>query len=120
MMQIPELWDQYRVDLHGWQQDRCNGALQVPAIVKGGATLRIIVSNGGGWEHVSVSTEGRCPVWAEMEFVKRQMWEADDVVMQLHVAESSHVNHHPYCLHMWRPLYEAIPFPPAWMVGPTS
>lgn len=47
-------------------------------------------------------------------------WDAEDVVMQLHPAQSVYVNHHPGCLHLWRPVSIAIPTPPAWMVGPKA
>lgn len=73
-------------------------------IVKcGSSRLKIICSDGWGWDHVSVSTHTRCPTWEEMCFVKDLFFEADEVVMQLHPAKSSYVNHHDFCLHLWRP-----------------
>ena len=66
-------------------------------------TLTVIFSDGEGWEHVSVSTRGRCPNWDEMVFVKNLFWGPDDVVMQLHPPQSAYVNNHPHCLHLWRP-----------------
>src|SRR5262245_31599125 len=47
------------------------------------------------WEHVSVSCEDRCPIWAEMHLVKQIFWKPEEVVMQLHPAESDYVNCHP-------------------------
>ncbi|EFH8163197.1 hypothetical protein GI328_23040 [Escherichia coli] len=44
-------------------------------------------------------------------------WEPEDAVMQLHVPESQHINNHPYCLHLWRPINKEIPLPPQFMVG---
>jgi len=79
--------------------------------------LTIIFSDGLGWEHVSVSTPGRCPNWVEMCFVKHLFWSVDDVVMQLHPAASEYVNNHPHCLHLWRPQGIAIPTPPRALVG---
>jgi hypothetical protein len=38
-----------------------NGAFRVP----GG--LRVIASDGEGWDHVSVSLPDRCPTWEEMK-----------------------------------------------------
>jgi hypothetical protein len=32
--------------------------------------LRVIASDGMGWEHVSVSLPHRCPHWREMRFIK--------------------------------------------------
>lgn len=65
--------------------------------------LRIIVSNGMGWDHVSVSRHDRCPTWDEMEAVKRWFLKPAETAMQLHVPESDHINKHPHCLHLWRP-----------------
>lgn len=82
-----------------------------------GQTLRAIASDGGGWEHVSVSRSDRCPTWEEMCQVKALFWDGDDCVVQYHPPETDYVNNHPYCLHMWRPTEEAMPAPPSWMVG---
>lgn len=81
-------------------------------------TFRVIASSGEGWEHVSVSLPHRCPTWEEMEEIRRMFFLDHETVMQLHVPVTDHINCHPYCLHLWRPLLQAIPKPPAWMVGP--
>lgn len=74
------------------------------SISKGnGCSLKVICSNGGGWDHVSVSLPGRCPTWSEMSFIKTLFFEGEETVMQLHPPESSYINNHPYCLHLWRP-----------------
>jgi hypothetical protein len=80
--------------------------------------IRVIASDGGGWEHVSVSFEKRTPSWGEMCSVKDLFWEADDCVVQYHPPKSEYVNYAPYCLHLWRPVGVSIPLPPTWMVGP--
>ena len=82
--------------------------------------LRIIASWGGGWDHVSVSLKNRCPTWDEMALVKRVFFRADECVMQLHPPEANYVNHHPFCLHLWRPQNEKIPQPPSAFVGPKT
>jgi len=86
-----------------------------------GRDLQIISSGTGpgceGWEHVSVSTASRTPSWTEMCFVKKMFWRDDECVMQLHPPESDYRSHHPYCLHMWRPLDVAIPMPPGIFVA---
>jgi hypothetical protein len=73
-----------------------------------------------GWEHVSVSCSKRIPNWLEMCFVKELFWQDEEAVMQLHPPKSEYVNHHPNCLHLWRPLNAAIPLPPSILVGPKS
>jgi len=80
-------------------------------------TLRVIASNGEGWDHVSVSRERRTPNWLEMEHVKRLFFRDDECAMQLHVPETEHINCHPFCLHIWRPHAVDIPRPPNIMVG---
>lgn len=82
--------------------------------------LLVQASDGGGWEHVSVSTTHRCPTWDEMCWIKSVFWDAEDCVMQFHPPMSEYVNAHPYCLHLWRPVNGEIARPPAWMVGPVS
>jgi len=84
--------------------------------------LKIIASSGNihegiEWEHVSVSTEKRCPNWPEMCFVKDLFWAEDETVMQLHPPKNAYVNNHEYCLHLWRPLNQTIPLPPQIAVG---
>lgn len=95
-----------------------------------GVPLRVIAHDGvedvasgdeaGGWEHVSVSLPNRCPTWIEMDHVKRLFWEDEDAVMQLHPPRSQWVNLHPFCLHLWRPVSDPIPLPPAQLVGPVT
>ena len=79
--------------------------------------LKVIASDGEGWEHVSVSLPTRCPTWAEMAFIKSVFWDADDCVVQFHPPESEYVNNHPFCLHLWRPIGRQIPTPPSLLVG---
>jgi len=81
--------------------------------------LRVIASWGAGWEHASMSLETRCPTWDDMSWLAKLFF-PNEYAMQLHVPESQHVNCHPYCLHLWRPLDTQIPTPPSWMVGPKS
>ena len=82
-----------------------------------GVMLRCLAAVGEGWDHVSVSTTLRCPTWSEMEQVKRAFFHEHETAMQLHVPPTSHINVHPYCLHLWRPHDVDIPRPPGWMVG---
>lgn len=80
------------------------------------ASVKVIAATGIGWDHVSVSKRKSCPTWEEMNYIKDLFFEEDEVVMQLHVAKTSHINLHEYCLHLWRPQEENIPLPPEIMV----
>src|ERR1035437_7507470 len=84
--------------------------------------LKIIASDGGGWDHVSVSKRYECPTWDEMCRVKAMFWDDQgDYAVQYHPAKSQYVNNHPYCLHLWRPNAGLeMSFPESWMVGVKS
>lgn len=79
--------------------------------------LKVIASEGNGWEHVSVSLKNRCPNWKEMCFIKDLFWDSEDTVIQYHPPKSQYINNFPYCLHLWRPINEKIPLPPQDLVG---
>ncbi|QSM00747.1 hypothetical protein YerA41_046 [Yersinia phage YerA41] len=79
--------------------------------------LTIICSDGMGWDHVSVSTPDRCPLWIEMSYVKSLFWDPTDAVVQYHPVESEYVNNHPYCLHMWKNQSQEFVTPPKSLVG---
>lgn len=96
--------------------DGTGGAFRIP-YPPTGVDLLVIASASHGWDHVSVSLPNRCPNWPEMEHVKRLFFREDETAMQLHVPPSDHVNVHPFCLHLWRPIGALIPRPPAWMVA---
>jgi hypothetical protein len=80
--------------------------------------LRVIASDGLGWDHVSISLPNRCPTWEEMCFVKSIFWDEDDLVIQYHPPKSDYINFHPHTLHLWRPQNETIPMPHWSLIGP--
>ena len=90
---------------------KCNGAF---VFLLGGAKIVTMATRCRGWEHVSVSLIDRCPTWNEMSVVKKIFFEDHEIVMQLHVSEENHINDHPFCLHLWKPVskMKAIPLPP--------
>jgi len=78
----------------------------------------VIASDGGGWEHVSISHRAKCPSWEVMCRVKEIFFGDEECVMQLHPPKADWVNNHKYCLHLWKPINgEVIPRPPAIFVG---
>ena len=102
--------------------DGNNGCFTVP----NGKLLFIIqASDGLGWEHVSVSlqrkstnlTLHRCPTWEQMCQMKALFWDAEDIVLQFHPAESDYRNVHEFCLHLWRPIDVMFPCPPSEMIA---
>jgi hypothetical protein len=113
---VPEKYRVTKGDFATSAADGNNGLFFMRPVLQE-APLRVIASDGEGWEHVSVSLPNRCPTWKEMCLVKSLFWDDDDCVMQLHPPRSDWVNNHPYCLHMWRPIGVEIPRPPALMVG---
>ncbi len=89
-------------------------------VVVKGLHLKVIASDGGGWDHCSVSMEKnptRCPTWNEMCAVKELFFKDDETVVQFHPAKSAYINQHPYCLHLWRCQVRERELPPGWMVG---
>lgn len=80
-----------------------------------GEIMNVIVSDGDEatrWEHVSVSLPTRCPHWVEMSRIKNLFWDPGECVVQYHPPERDYVNDHEFCLHLWKPIDEAIPTPP--------
>lgn len=115
----------YQIPGYEMDGDGLQGAFKIAPF---GDRLRIVSSDGRdwdeaglphpAWEHVSVSLERRCPTWTEMEWVRDQFWEPDELVVQFSVPRAQHVNHHPFCLHLWKPIGVAIPLPPSITVAP--
>ena len=95
------------------------GATYGAFVLKHPRTMRefvVIVGDGLGWDHVSVSRKTDIPTWDEMCWVKSWFFEDDETVMQLHPAKNDHINIHSKCLHLWRPHEGEIPMPPKEMV----
>ena len=81
--------------------------------------IKVIASDGLGWQHVSVSKDGsyKPPNWSIMCQVKDLFWTEDQWVVQFHPAKSEYVNNHPGCLHLWRPTDKEMPTPPSILTG---
>lgn len=83
----------------------------------------VMVSDGLGWEHVSVTlithkkAVERCPTWEEMCFIKDLFFYDTERVVQFHPPKDEYVSNHPFCLHLWRPIGVELPFPAPIMVG---
>lgn len=108
---------EWELRAYGAMGDARNGCFFV---ADGTASLRVIASAGGGWDHLSVSTELRCPTWGEMEYVRQLFTGPREVWLQFGVPAAAHINCHPYCLHWWRHQHREVRLPPSIMVGPKS
>lgn len=104
--------------------DGANGCFLVPHFKIADCILCCIVSDGDGWDHVSVTLLNtkhkdiqRCPNWEEMCFIKDVFFDKEEVVVQFHPAEFDYISNHPYCLHMWRNQVIGHVTPPSLMVG---
>jgi hypothetical protein len=112
---VPE---KFRVYLKGLPSpdDYGNNGLFICKL-KHGQSLKVIASEGMGWEHVSVSRTDRTPTWEEMCQVKDIFWDDTDCVIQYRPPKSDYVNNHLYCLHLWRPIGIELPRPDSILVG---
>jgi hypothetical protein len=103
-----------------------NGFFIIPHYRIAGYEIRCMVSDGLGWEHVSVTVAPlgkdatRCPTWEEMCFVKSTFWSEEECVVEYHPPKSQYVSCHPFCLHLWKPIGQAIPVPDPEFVGPKN
>jgi len=79
--------------------DGMNGYFLIPHKNR---TLKVLVSDRLGWDHVSVSLHNRTPTWDEMCFVKNIFFDEEETVIQYHPKKSKYVNFCTHCLHMWR------------------
>ena len=101
-------------EIYGGVGDAGNGCFKVYV---GGRSFFVVASNGGGWEHISVSPRNRkrqtCPTWEEMCEIKAMFFAPEECVVQYHPPKSDYVNNYPYCIHLWRPTGGVeIPRPP--------
>lgn len=103
-----------------------NGAFLFPHFRIAGYEIFCIISDGEGWEHVSVTITPvgkiatRCPTWEEMCWVKGQFWNEDECVIEYHPPKSEYVSCHPFCLHLWKSTFCEIPIPNSEFVGPAN
>lgn len=100
-------------ECYGINGDSGNGLFKV--FVEG-KSFFCVASNGGGWDHVSVSPcntrRKHCPTWEEMCVIKNMFFDEEETVIQYHPPKSEYVNDYPYCLHLWRPQHIDVPRPP--------
>jgi len=77
----------------------------------------VIFTASLGWEHASVSQPNKTPTWDVMCRIKDIFWSEDECCVEYHPKKEDYVNMHEHCLHIWKPMFEELPTPPAIMVG---
>lgn len=104
---------------YGMNGNSGNGVFRIPTENLPSVELNVVISDGGGWDHVSVSrTDEQTPTWDDMCMVKRLFFSEDETVVQYHPKESEYVNFHKNCLHLWKKQDYEFPLPPSIFVGP--
>lgn len=108
--------DKYRrtdkeLEIAGCKGDEGNGVFEIRI---GAKWFYVIATNGGGWEHVSVSpSSGKgIPTWNDMYAIKKLFFDDEETVVQYHPKKGDYVNIYNKCLHLWRPINQEMPMPP--------
>lgn len=117
--QVPEKWRVRGGVLGSDESSGNNGMFLIPKYEKRKnrvLRLQCIASDGLGWEHVSISLAHRMPTYREMVWVKKLFWGEDVYVVEFHAPAKNHVNIHPHCRHLWRPIDCELPTPPLALV----
>ena len=106
--------EQYRDLKYSNKSDGNNGVFVVPY---GSYKLFVICSDGGGWDHVSVSLKNRVPNWHEMNKIKELFFDDEETCVQFHPKKSEYINNCEMCLHIWKKQNNEYQLPPSLMVG---
>lgn len=114
MKSIEEMHKAPRVLVMTKSDDGFNGTIHMPKW-----TGSIVVSWGGGWEHVSVRPFKKhiTPSWDDMCYIKNLFWNDKECAVQYHPPKSQYVNNMPNCLHIWKPVGHNPEMPPSILVG---
>lgn len=117
LFKVPEEYRYFNPDdklFSSTKADGNNGLFRIPITFTSTPIIaQCLVSDGGGWEHVSVTiNRNRCPSWNEMCKIKDVFWSNKAVVIQFHPRAPDYVNTHPNCLHLWRPCGINLDTPP--------
>ena len=111
MKKINEIIDS--VEEKGWEVKK--RSFDGMFIIDSETKRTIIVSWGGGWEHVSINDYDKTPTWEEMCELKDVFWNEDEWAVQYHPPKSEYVNNLKHCLHLWKPIEKftgELPVPP--------
>lgn len=118
MKQNNEAIEPYRVikgQFATTKDDGNNGHFFIPYHTK---FFFCIVSDGLGWEHVSVRIVDKkfkhdwIPDYRALKTIKELFWGDDECVVQYFPAKADHVNIADNVLHLWKPILQEMPVPP--------
>jgi hypothetical protein len=99
------------------------GSMRGMFLIRGPGRYKLQVLSSGpqkeGFDHVSVVVYNHLkitPSWEEMVFIKDLFFAGDETVVQYHPPADQYINHHPGCLHLWKPPYP-LPLPSSAFLG---
>lgn len=104
---------EFELSFYGINGDSQNGVFKIPYKHQ---LYTVIASNGGGWEHVSVSGD-KTPSWNCMCYMKDLFFNDEETVIQFHPKKSEYVNLSKTCLHLWRNIEKEAELPPKILTG---
>ena len=81
-----------------------NGVFRVRTF-KSGRRFQVIATDGGGWDHVSVTPldkPNKIATWDEMCEIKDMFFLPEEEAIEFHPKKSEYVNLAKNCLHLWR------------------
>ena len=86
------------------EDERYNGVFRI-RLKSSYRWFNVIATNGGGWDHVSVTPyhHTRTPTWDEMCEIKNLFFEPEEECVEFHPKKSEYINLSKHCLHLWRP-----------------
>ena len=88
MRSFKEISENERVTISAVSMDGISGTVHLS-----GYTASLIVSNGAGWEHASISPFRKVtPSWEDMCKLKDIIWKEDEAVIQIHPVKEDYVN----------------------------
>lgn len=115
MKSFEEIKNNKRCVWHDVTGDGFRGYIRAPR----GWEASIVVSNGAGWEHISIAPMKKhiVPTWEDMCWLKDEFFNENEAVIEIHPAKSDYVNNMSNCLHLWRCSYKEMVLPPSCLVG---
>jgi len=85
------------------------------ALVRQSDGASVIITNaphdGVEWIHASIAHRDHMPTYEELVLLHKAVWQGRGYAFQVFAPPASHVNIHPYALHLWGRLDGTNPLP---------